>query len=62
MYWTSEKQCAMKKYVNRDSEKNKKQNKTNKMKNIGAGVGVSPTPENEKYEKAMCKECKKMDG
>ena len=27
-----------------------------------AGVGVSPTPENEKYEKAMCKECKKMDG
>ena len=26
-----------------------------------AGVGVSPTPKNEKYEKAMCKECKKMD-
>ena len=32
------------------------------FKNEEAGVGVSPTPENEKYEKAMCKECKKMDG
>ena len=31
------------------------------FKNEEAGVGVSPTPENEKYEKAMCKECKKMD-
>ena len=32
------------------------------MKNVEAGVGVSPTPENEEYEKAMCKECKKMKG
>ena len=32
------------------------------FKNEEAGVGESPTPENEKYEKAMCKECKKMEG
>jgi len=31
-------------------------------KNVETGVGVSPTPENEEYEKAMCKECKKMEG
>jgi len=31
-------------------------------KNVETGVGVSPAPENEEYEKAMCNECKKMDG
>ena len=31
-------------------------------KNEEAGVEDSPTSENEKYEKAMCKECKKMEG
>ena len=29
---------------------------------VETGVGVSPTPENEEYEKAMCNECKKMEG
>ena len=31
------------------------------FKNEKEGVGLSPTPENEKYEKVRCKECKKMD-